>query len=65
MRWLYNMNNEILQKLFSVINVLNTIPVSGKKSCASMCGSIDVLEDIAKELSVGIADAQTEKQPGA
>ena len=55
------MKNDILQKLSAVISALNTISVSGKTNMENLCGSISVLEDIAKE----IYGAEFAEQPEA
>lgn len=44
------MKNDILQKLSAVISALNNVSVSGKANMENLCGSIAVLEDVAKTL---------------
>jgi len=44
------MKNDILQKLSAVISALNSISVSGKANLENLCGSISVLEDVAKAI---------------
>lgn len=53
------MKNEIMQKLSAVINVLNSISVSGKNNLANLSGSISVLEEVAIILNDAIV---TEKE---
>lgn len=53
------MKNEIMQKLSAVINVLNSISVSGKNNLANLSGSISVLEEVAITLNDAIV---TEKE---
>ncbi len=43
-------NAEIKAGLIQVLQALNSIPVSGKISLANMVGSINVLEDIIRQL---------------
>lgn len=45
------MNDIIKQQLSTVINVLNSIHVSGKQDCVNMGGCIGVLEEIADALT--------------
>lgn len=40
------MKDEIVQRLAAVANALNTIPVSGKHSLASLIGSINVIDEV-------------------
>lgn len=40
------MKDEIMQRLITVANVLNTIPVSGKQNLANLSGSINVIEEV-------------------
>lgn len=42
-----NENNKILQKIITVLDVLNNISVSGKANLANLSGSIAMLEDVA------------------
>lgn len=41
------MKDDIMQRLYAVLNALNTIPVSGKQNLANLSGSITVIEEIA------------------
>lgn len=45
------MKNEIMQKLYSVINALNTIEVKGKTNLANLYGSIEIIEGICKMIA--------------
>jgi len=45
------MNEDIMQKLSTVLIALNSISVSGKQNLANLSGSIVVLEEVANILS--------------
>lgn len=42
---------DILKKLQSIYNALNTLEVKGKNNCAIVAGSMNVLEELFQELS--------------
>lgn len=44
------MKDEIMQRLITVGNVLNTIPVSGKQNLANLSGSISIIEEVLNML---------------
>ena len=55
------MKNDILNKLGAVISALNSVSVSGKANMENLCGSISVLEDVAKTiLGAEFADTTAE-----
>ncbi len=45
------MKEEILTNLATVVNVLNSISVSGKANLANLSGSIHVLENVIEKLA--------------
>lgn len=53
------MKDEIIKKLYAVLNALNSISVSGKSNLANLGGSISVLEEIAVTLE-GAEDVATD-----
>ncbi len=45
------MKEDIMQKLGTILGVLNNISVSGKQNLANLSGSIAILEELANMLS--------------
>lgn len=45
------MEKNIKQKLLSVYNALNNVEVKGRNNCATIAGSITVIEEILSELN--------------
>ena len=45
------MKDELLQRIYAVLNALNNISVSGKANLANLSGSIAMLEEIGTMLS--------------
>ena len=54
-----------MQRLITVANVLNTIPVSGKQNLANLSGSINVIEEVLGMLeSADVVQKAAEKPKG-
>jgi len=45
------MEKEIIQKLISAMNALDSIHVSGRKDLSNMIGSLSIIEDVISTLS--------------
>lgn len=50
------MKNEVLQRLMSVINSLNTIEVKGKANIGAIYGALVVLEETVQKIQTGLQD---------
>jgi hypothetical protein len=44
------MKDNIMQRLYAVLNALNNVSVSGKQNLANLSGSISVLEEVLNSL---------------
>lgn len=56
------MKNEIIQRIYGVLNALNNISVKGKANLSNLSGSIAVLEEMAAILENADAAAPAAKE---
>lgn len=56
--------NEIKDKLTAIYNALDKVPVSGRNSCATISGSMSILEEIISSYEK-VESVQDESQLGA
>lgn len=58
-----NIKEEILQRVGTILTVLNSISVNGKANLANLSGSISVLEEVANLLAhADITEAADDKK---
>lgn len=55
------MNSQILNKLASVVNALNSIEVKGKTNLMNLGGCIAVVEEVCQEIAGTISEHENEE----